>query len=248
MPEIVSGLLPVAFYGTHFIDKAMLTLISMAPMSHSHHWCKLAKLLTIYFRSCSLSAKAFNTLHALGITISQKWVYMGINALTQQQQVQLIEDIKKYLWFGIHNNINIPFRAFQQWLKNKNHFDSRTAVIISVLKNPLVCWPDRKLQLQQRALGANNLISGNDIFMLTADAGPQIKSYTISAVLQFLIKSPDFNFNSYAFKEDQIFSHHSSGHQLPIGKEYIPSQYVLKMAHIKEASYEGNTYVFSKWW
>jgi hypothetical protein len=84
-PEAVSTL-PSTLHVTHFIDKAVLTMISMASMSRSHHRCKLAKLLTIYFRSCGLSTKAFDTLHALGITMSQKWVYTGINALSQQQQ------------------------------------------------------------------------------------------------------------------------------------------------------------------
>jgi hypothetical protein len=47
----------------------------MASLSHSHHCCKLAKLLTAYFKSCGLATKAFDTLHALGITMSQKWAY-----------------------------------------------------------------------------------------------------------------------------------------------------------------------------
>ena len=132
-------------YSTHFIDKAVPTMVSMASMSRSHHRCKLAKLLTIYFRSCGLSAKAFDTLHSLGITMSQKWVYGGIDALAQQQHVLLLEDIKRYLWFGVHDNINILFRAFQQWIGNQNHFDSGTAVTILVLKSPRAHWPDRDL-------------------------------------------------------------------------------------------------------
>jgi hypothetical protein len=250
-PEAVSSYsstVPVTLYGIHFIGKAVLTMISMASMSRSHHQCKLAKLLTIYFRSCGLSAKAFDTLHTLGITMSQKWVYTGINALTQQQQVLLSEDIKKYPWFGVHDNINIPFRAFQQQIGNQNHFDSGTAVTILVLKNPLARWPDRDLRIHQRALGADNLIPCDEIFMLAAGAGPQIDSYAISLVLQFLVESPDFDFETYAFKEDQIFSSFPSGHQLPIGKEYIPTQYILKTAHIEEASYEGNARVLAEWW
>ena len=77
--------------------------------------------------------------------MSQKWVYQGIDALAQQQQVLLLEDIKKYLWFGVHDNINIPFRAFQQRIGNQNHFDSGTATTILVLKSPLAHWPDRDL-------------------------------------------------------------------------------------------------------
>ena len=249
-PEAVSGTLSATLYGAHFINKAVLVMISMASMSRSHHQCKLAKLLTIYFRSCGLSAKAFDTLHALGITMSQKWVYTGINALARQQQVMLLEDIKKYPWFGVHDNINVPFRAFQQRIGNQNHFDSGTAATILVLKSPLARWPDRDLRMHQRALGANNLISGDEIFMLAVDAGPRLDSHAISVVLQFLVESPDFDFESYAFKDDPIFSPSSylSRGRLPIGKEYIPSQYVLKTAHIEEASYEGNARVLGEWW
>ena len=163
-------------------------MISMASMSHSHHQCKLAKSLTIYFRSCSLSAKAFDTLHSLGITMSQKWVYGGIDALAQQQQVLLLEDIKRCPWFGIHNNINIPFRAFQQRIGNQNHFDSGTVVTILVLKSCRAHWPNRDLRMHQRALGADNLILGDKIFMLAIDAGPRINSQAISVVLQHLQK------------------------------------------------------------
>jgi hypothetical protein len=170
--ETVSGTLRAILYGTHFIDKAVLTMISMASMSRSHHRCKLAKLLMIYFRSCGLSAKAFDTFHDLGITMSQKWLYTGINTLTRQQQVLLLEDIKKYPWFGVHDNINILFKAFQQRLANQNHFDSGTAATILVLKSPLALWPDRDLRVHQRALGADHPISGDEIFMLAAVAGP----------------------------------------------------------------------------
>ncbi len=233
---------------TYFVDKAVLTMISMASMSRSHHRCKLAKLLTIYFRSCGLSAKAFDTLHALGVTMSQTWVYKGINALAEQQQVLLLEDIKKYPWFGVHDNINIPFRAFEQRIGNQNHFDSGTAATILVLKSPLARWPDRNLRIQQKALGAVNLICGDEVFMLAADAGPRIDSHAISLVLRFLVDSPDFDLETYAFKEDRIFSPCTPRHQLPIGKDNIPSQYVLKTAHIEEASYEGNARVLSEWW
>jgi hypothetical protein len=223
-------------------------MILMAAMSRSHHRCKLAKLLTVYFRSCGLSAKAFDTLHALGITMSQKWVYRGINALAQQQQVQLLEDIKKYPWFGIYDNVNIPFRAFQQRIGNQNHFDSGTAATILVLKSPLARWPDRDLRMHQMALGADNLISGVDIFMLAAGAGPRIDSHAISVVLQYLVESPDFDFQTYKFKEEPMFSFRPSGHQLPIRKQYISCQYVLKTAHIEEVSYEGNARVLAEWW
>ena len=108
----------------------------------------------IYFQSCGLSAKAFDTLHTLRLIISQKWIYIGINALAQQQQALLVEKIKMYPWFDIYDNINILilFRAFQQQVENQNHFDNGTVATILVLKNPLACWPDRNLQMHQRTL------------------------------------------------------------------------------------------------
>src|SRR6266487_915784 len=99
----------------------------MASLSRSHHRCKLAKLLTVYFKSCGLATKAFDTLHALGITMSQKWVYDGIETLSSQIQLELLKDIEKFPWFGTHDNVNIPFKIFQQRLNNQSHFDSGTA-------------------------------------------------------------------------------------------------------------------------
>ena len=127
----------------------------------------------IYFQSCGLSTKAFNILHTLRLIMSQKWIYIGINALAQQQQALLVEKIKMYPWFDIHDNINIfiPFRAFQQQVENQNHFDGETVATILVLKNPLTHWPDRNLQMHQRTLSVNNLISGEDILKLAKKAG-----------------------------------------------------------------------------
>ena len=67
-------------------------------------------------------------------------------------------------------------------------------------------------------------------------------------VLQFLVNLPGFDFETYVFKEDWIFLPCPPGHQLLIRKEHIPSQYVLKTAHIEEASYEGNVCVLCEWW
>ena len=40
-------------------------MVSMAAFSRSHHNNKIPKLLTVYFKSCGLAAKAFDTLSAL---------------------------------------------------------------------------------------------------------------------------------------------------------------------------------------
>jgi hypothetical protein len=94
-------------------------MISMAAFSRSHHRCKLAKLLTIYFKSCGLATKAFDTLHALGITMSQKWAYRAIETLSERIHIALLDDIQQYPWFGCHDNINLPFKVYEQRLNNQ---------------------------------------------------------------------------------------------------------------------------------
>ena len=91
--------------------------------------------------------------------------------------------------------------------------------------------------MHQRALGADNMISGDEIFMLAMDAGPRIDSQAISVVLQFLVESPDFGFETYVFKEDRLFLPCPPGHQLPIGKDYILSQYVVRTP---DSTYRGS--------
>jgi hypothetical protein len=116
-------------------------MISMAGFSRSHHTCKIQKLLMIYFKSCGLAAKALDTLHALGITMSQKWSYSGIEILSEQAHNALTQDLAAHHWFGIHDNVNIPFQVYEQRLHNQSHFDSGTAGTIIVIKDPSCVYP-----------------------------------------------------------------------------------------------------------
>ena len=92
--------------------------------------------MLLYFKSCGLATKAFDTLNALGITMSQQWAYSAIEHLAKCGQLSLQKDIKKYPWFGTHDNINIPLKVYEQTLSNQSHFDSGTAATIIVLKDP----------------------------------------------------------------------------------------------------------------
>jgi len=64
------------------MGQPVLMMIAMAGFSRSHHMCKIQKLMTIYFKSCGIATKALDTLHTLGITMSQKWSYWSIEALS----------------------------------------------------------------------------------------------------------------------------------------------------------------------
>lgn len=226
----------------------VLMLISMLTFSRSHSNSKLPKLLTVYFKSCGLAAKAFDTLHALGITMSQKWAYDGIERLSSRVRKALLEDIAKYPWFGTHDNINIPFRVYEQRLANQSHFDSGTAATIIVIKDPSAVRPsNRAFQLQQ-ATGAKDPITYKDVMKLELQACARIRARAIYKVLSFLIDSPAFSFETYNGRENDIFKPPMPVHQLPLGQDHITCQYMLNTVHIEEASYEGNDRVLKEWW
>jgi hypothetical protein len=224
-------------------------MISMASFSRSHHRCRLAKLLSIYFKSCGLATKAFDTLHALGITMSQKWVYDGIERISAQQNTKLLKDIESFPWFGVHDNVNIPFRAFQQRLTNQSHFDSGTAATIIVIKDPNARWPHRDRRISNRAIGAARPILFQDIVDFDTESTPHVLSRAVSLVLQILLRSSDFDLETYSHKSDPVLGASPARCQLPTGRDAIVHcQYLLKTAHIEEASYEGNDRVLAEWW
>ncbi|KAF8222270.1 hypothetical protein L208DRAFT_1524744 [Tricholoma matsutake] len=221
-------------------DVATLLIISMASFSCSHHHCKLAKLLTVYFKSSGLATKAFDTLHALGIMMSQKWAYRAIKFLSKQIHVTLLDNIEYYPWFGCHDNINLPFKVYEQRLSNQSHFDSGTAATILVIKDPRAIQPDNQVFQQQRVLGAANPIAYKDVVKLEHDASPHLKAYAVHQVLMYLMAAPDFSFKTYTGKKHSLFNS-CPIEELPISPEHVTS-------HIEEASYEGNDCVLSEWW
>jgi len=223
-------------------------MISIASLSRSHHHCRLAKQLTIYFKSCELATKAFDTLHALGITMSQKWAYRGIKKLSELSRTALLKDLKRYPWFGTHNNINLPFKVYEQRLGNQSHFDSGTAATILVIKDPNAVRPDNRAFQEQRALGAVNTIKYKDIIKLEKDASPRLKARAIHRILSILTAAPEFSFETYSQKDHASFDPPPPREQLPIGPDDVTCQYMLNTVHIEEASYEGNDRVLEEWW
>ena len=219
----------------------------MAAFSRSHHNNKIPKLLTVYFKSCGLATKAFDTLSALGITMSQKWSYAAIKDLSERVRRSLHENIQKYPWYGTHDNINLPFRVYEQRLDNQSHFDSGTAATILVLKDPAVIRPDAQA-FRQHIAATNTRITFKDILKLDQKAGPNISARLTSHVLSFLTGAPAFDFKNYSKNDHAVFQHPFSSDVLPVGPQHTACQFMLNTVHIEEASYEGNDRVLHEWW
>ncbi|KAI0702348.1 hypothetical protein BC835DRAFT_1411184 [Cytidiella melzeri] len=66
---------------------------AMLQYSRSQKRCLYQKVLSIYLKACGLAAKANDTTHLFGFTMSQKWVYIGIEQLTEDNRRQMLEDI-----------------------------------------------------------------------------------------------------------------------------------------------------------
>ena len=222
-------------------------MTAMAAFSRSHHFCKVQKLLTIYFKSCGLAAKALDTLHTLCISMSQKWSYNGIEALSERAHKAMAEDMAKHPWIGIHDNVNIAFKVYEQRLQNQSHFDSGTAGTIVIIKDPACVAPDYSASRLKFIEGVNNPISFKDIAQLEAKASGRLKLIAVHQILKFLVDAPEFDFENYKHNKSAIFSRPASTCQLPTGPAFTTCQYMLDLLHIDEVSYEGNDRVLEEW-
>ena len=163
--------------------------------------------------------KALDTLHTLSITMSQKWLYRGIEALSACAQLDMAEDVARNPWFGIHDNVNIPFRVYQQHLDNQSHFDSGTAGTVVIINDP-ACIPPRLPDLRLSLLeGSKNPITYCDILHFDRDSSQCLNHLAIHMVLKFLIDAPEFKFNTYNHKDSLIFAQPRSTNQLQASRE-----------------------------
>ncbi|KAH9949025.1 hypothetical protein B0H21DRAFT_804739, partial [Amylocystis lapponica] len=229
-------------------DASVLMMISIACFSRSHHLCKLPKLFAIYFKSCGLAAKAFDTLSALGICMSHKWMYRGINTISRAAKDALLADIHTLPWFGVHDNLNIAFRVQEQRLSNQGHFDSGTAGTIIVIKDPSAAFPDNRALQAQIATGGANPITYHDVLELEAAASVRIRQRAVHHILRILLDTPEFDLDSYKYLDSELLKPPPPVSQLPTGRQHATCQYMLNTVHIEEASYEGNDRVFQEWW
>jgi hypothetical protein len=227
--------------------QCVLMMIAMACFSRSHHLCKIQKLLTIYFKSCGLVAKALDTLHSLCITMSQKWSYDGIETLSERAHNAMVQDLSISPWFGIHDNVNIPFKVYEQWLQNQSHFDSGTAGTVIIIKDPDCAMPNFAASRVQFVDGVKSPVTFRNIIELNLKSSGHLKALAIHVVLKFLVGATDFDFENYKYNDSSVFSHPNSTCQLKTGPGTATCQYMLDLLHIEEVSYKGNDRVLEEW-
>ncbi len=215
-------------------------MISIASYNRSHHSCKLQKFFGIYFKACGTSAKGLDTLHALGITVSQKTIYGIIDGISKSAHRALRIDILTYPFGGLHDNLNTQQRVYEQRLSNQSHFDSGTAATIFVIKDPAAIPPSNRDYHAQYQIGSQNPIQILDILKLEYLAAPRLETQAVYQILSVLMHAAPFDFDTYEHHEHIIFKRPPSVFQLPIGPHTATIQYLLDTIHVDESSYEGN--------
>jgi len=226
----------------------IITIVSMLSYMRSHNRCRLQKLLALYFQFKGVSAKGFDTLHAMGLTMSHKWTAISVGRISKACMAEVRQQLDISPWLMSHDNVNIPFRVFLQQLDNQGEFGNRTAATIYVKPGATPLLPNANSRLKlQRAEGMQNTLTELDIMDLGHESYPEIRNHAIYHVLRFLLESPEFNLKKYSGKRSKIFNPPTPIRKVKGGPEHRTLQYLLRTVNIPEASYEDNGRLVDEW-
>lgn len=220
----------------------------MLSYTQSSSRSRLQKLLSIYFQFKGVSAKGFDTLHALGLTMSHKWTANSVARMSTKCMEELKHKLSLYEWFGSHDNINISFRVFSQRLDNQGELGNGTAATIYIKPDakPLPADANRRLK-EARAAGQMNSLTELDIMDLANESFPKIQDAMAYQVLRMLLESEEFNFDTYSGRKSDLLKPPPPIDQLPTGPEHKTFQYLLGSVGMPEASYEDNSRLVDEW-
>jgi hypothetical protein len=224
-------------------------IVSMLAYNRSSHCNRLQKSFAIYFKFHGLSAKAFNALHTLRITMSHKWTANCVEKLSHSAMNEVASLVSKNpcsIGPISYDNMNVLLQVFFQHIDNKSDFGSGTAATAYVKYNIALLPPNTNAMLQEKqAEGMQNPITADMIDNLANDGYATIHDYMVHRVLRYLLKSPYFA--SYLHSKSPCFNPPPSGYTLPRGRENVTKQYMLGSVGIPEAKYEQNLELIWEW-
>ncbi|TFK27907.1 hypothetical protein FA15DRAFT_753910 [Coprinopsis marcescibilis] len=229
-------------------SKTIFTIISMMVYSQSHHHNRLQKLLAIYLKFRGISAKGFNTLHSMGLTMSHKWACNIVESMSRQAGEEMLKKMEEFMWVSSYNNVNIPFRVFSQCLDNQRELGTGTAATIYIKRDaPKLSDTLNQLLKEQQACGIKNPLTEADILNLDSKDYPKVHAQMKHAVLQILLDSPEFELSTYLERTSDKLKSPLPINPLPVGHEHATLQYLLGTVDIPEASYEDHSRLLTAW-
>jgi hypothetical protein len=205
--------------------------------------------ISLYLKACGTAVKAFDTMSALGITLTQKWTLTAVEKVAKNKMDDLANRVKNTGFHATHDNINRMFRVSHQRTGHNTHFDSGTAATIFIPPNET----DYKLPktneefIRQAVEGAKTPITPHEIQELHANAAPRILAQHVHTVLKILVSAPGFEFNTYKHRDSKIFDRPPVSEALPTGSEHALDQFIMNTCQINESSYDGNEQLVEEW-
>lgn len=221
--------------------------ICQAAYCRSNQTSWLPKLLSIYLKVSGVSARALDTLHTFGITMSHRWIYNGIDCLAASSLSDMKIAVQEKPWILSHDNLNIPFRVFEQRINNQSHFDSGTAATIYTLNDFSGTEPSNPEFQRARAAGRLERFDLLDVHEAGARARLSMRERDIRRILSILTHAIIFDFKTYPFNTSEVFAPAKPVDQLPCGPDHVTHQYMLSTAHIDEATYSGMSELVQEW-
>ncbi|KAJ7863951.1 hypothetical protein B0H14DRAFT_2574605 [Mycena olivaceomarginata] len=206
------------------IWQVILHMISQIQFTRSNQCGRVTKLWSIYLKACGLSARAFDTLHALGILMSHKWTANAYGTLSDCAIAEVRALIHLLPWIISHDNLNVALRVFSQRLNNQSHF--------------ITLPPDMNRAFQLfRAQNCGTVFGYASVLYGNEEADNWLEAFDQNHVLQLLLNSPDFS--DYPHCSDPLLLPPPPVHQLQGGLKNRIKMFILKTSTFEESSYEG---------
>ncbi|KAA1471157.1 hypothetical protein DENSPDRAFT_776137 [Dentipellis sp. KUC8613] len=227
-------------------DNVIMNILSMLSFTRSHHCNRLPMLWSIYLKSCGLSARAFDALHAVGLLMSHKWTTTAFASIASRAEEAAQSAINGRATFLSHDNLNIPKRVFSMRLENQSHFHSACAGTLWVLPKEIVFPATLNREMQEsRIQGSKAPFDFSQLLDTDPMVYGRLRNQGVYRILCFLLDCPAFA--TYQHRNDPILSPPPPVHLLPCGPEHVIKQFILRTADIDEASYGGNEKVLVEW-
>ncbi|KAJ7437506.1 hypothetical protein FB451DRAFT_1451536 [Mycena latifolia] len=223
-------------------------VIAIFSYTRTHHRGRLQKLFAIYFKFRGLSAKGFDTLHAIGLTMSNKWTGNAVDRISAESMKEMRRLMDLFPWLMSYDNALVAFRVFAQRVDRKTLNGNGTAGTVYIKRSakPLPKEINRMLQ-EFRKEGMKNPLTGVDIFKISLLADTRRVPHIKFLILHYLFESPEFDFANYDGKDHPLLQKPPAIQQLPVGKDHVVLQYLLGMLDIPETSYEDNARIILEW-
>ncbi|KAJ3563771.1 hypothetical protein NP233_g8726 [Leucocoprinus birnbaumii] len=230
------------------MERVIVTIISILSYQRSHSRCRLQKLMSICLKFKGISAKGFDILHALRLTMSHKWTTNSVERISKSCMADVVKKKDVYPWMISYDNINISFRVFSQRLDNQSELGSGTASTVYIRPGlPLLPATINQNLRTTRAQGLQKPLTELEVTDILHNTYPKIQAYSTFQVLQFLIHSPEFDLATYEGRTSPRFKRRPWIRQLSAGPRSETLQFILGTSNVPEVTHEQHDRLVNEW-